>query len=74
MLHAESYGKRVTSHYPEICDAGAAQRMKKFRTERTERLRVMSVVTSDRTHGRTKKARFAAPARTRRQESCRTRS
>ena len=21
MLHAESYGKRVTSHYPEICDA-----------------------------------------------------
>ena len=21
MLHAESYEKRVTSHYPEICDA-----------------------------------------------------
>ena len=29
MLHAESYGKRVTSHYPEICDGLDRRRVDK---------------------------------------------
>ena len=30
MLHAESYGKRVTSHYPEICDGFTSWRRTPF--------------------------------------------